>query len=64
MDENKIIKCYTTDTVIIKRVRGWRTKVRDALKNFPPAGLESPTRRAVIQITISLNNVTVTKTWR
>ena len=64
MDKTNIIKCYTTDTIIIARKRGWRSKVRDIIKSFPPAGLESPTRRAVIQITISLNNITVTKTWR
>lgn len=64
MDKTSNIKCYTTDTIIIKRTRGWRSKVRNFLKDFPPAGLESPTRRAVIQITMTLNNVTVTKTWR
>lgn len=64
METNNTIKVYTTDIKIITRTRGWRSKLADSIKSFPPAGLESPNRKAVIEVVITLKTITITKTWR
>ena len=65
METNNTIKVYTTDIKIITRTRGWRSKLADSIKSSPPpAGLESPNRKAVIEVVITLKTITITKTWR
>lgn len=56
-------RIYLNDTKIISRTRGWRTHMHNAIKSFPPAGLEEPGRVAVITIRITLKNIIITKKW-
>lgn len=64
METNKVVKCYTNDTVIIERKRGWRTKMNAVIKSFPPASLESAHRVAILEIRISSKCVIIEKKWR
>ena len=62
--KTKEVNILSNDTIIINRTRGWRTKMHNAIKSFPPAALEKPTRVAVIEISISAKVVTIVKKWR
>lgn len=64
MQNNITIKKYFTDTIVIKRERGWRSKMMAAIKSFPPATLENSSHKAVIEIVITLKAVIITKSWR
>ena len=58
------INLFTNDTIIIKLERGWRKKLHDAVKNFPPHPTKIPAGKvAILELRYSAKAVIVTKRW-
>lgn len=56
------IKPFISDTIIIERKRGWRSKLNAVLKSFPPEPQYN--KVAILEIRASSNAIIVTTSWR